>query len=143
MKITLHRLVFEKGYTEGQFFIDDFYFCDTLEDRTRDYNKDGDLSEPGEEKVYGETAIPFGEYPVVMSYSNRFKRVLPEIINVLDFQGIRIHSGNTAEDSHGCILVGKYASSGRIAESRKTLETLIRLIEETIKSGRKVTIVIK
>tara|TARA_R110000796_G_scaffold236658_1_gene356251 strand:- start:117 stop:551 length:435 start_codon:yes stop_codon:yes gene_type:complete len=79
----------------GDLFIDGVFFCYTLEDEKR---ADG-------LKVYGETAIPSGTYNVILSVSNRFKRLMPLLLDVPMFKGIRIHGGNTSKDSHGCPLV--------------------------------------
>jgi hypothetical protein len=106
MKIKLVRKTFTKVSTIGELLINDVFFCYTLEDKDRDINKDGDLNDADETKVYGLTAIPKGIYNLVLSFSNRFKKYLPEIQNVKGFEGIRIHAGNKAEDSHGCILLG-------------------------------------
>jgi hypothetical protein len=138
MELLLTRLVFDENYTEGQLFIDDFYFCDTLEDRTRDYDKDGEV----DEKIYGETAIPFDRYKVIMSYSNRFKKVMPEVLNVHGFEGIRIHEGNAAKDTLGCILTGKYVKDGQIGESKVTTQSLYAAIEEAIKNKEDVYLTI-
>jgi len=79
----------------GDLFVDGVFFCHTLEDEKR---ADG-------LKVYGETAIPSGTYNVILSVSNRFKRLMPLLLDVPMFKGIRIHGGNTSKDSHGCPLV--------------------------------------
>jgi len=122
-KLLLERIVKEEEYTLGKLYINGKYFCDTIEDKVR-------LLNSYEDKVYSETAIPIGVYKVVLSYSNRFKRILPEVLNVMFFKGIRIHAGNTAEDSAGCILVGKNRNpkEGKIYDSRKTLEELIKIL---------------
>lgn len=145
MKLRIDRLFLEDEYTEGQMFIDGVYFCDTLEDKTRDYNKDGDLDEPGEKKVYGETSIPFGTYKVIMSYSHRFKKEMPELLNVTGFDGIRIHAGNTPKDTLGCILVGRATNEGdgTIIRSREFTAKLYEIINDAIKKGEDVTITIQ
>lgn len=81
-------------YTVGKLYIDGVYECFTLEDPVR------------ETKVYGKTAIPYGTYDVIINQSARFKRELPLLLNVENFAGVRIHAGNTVEDTEGCILVG-------------------------------------
>lgn len=79
----------------GDFFIDGKFFCYSLEDQIRYSDK----------KVYGKTAIPDGRYKVILNRSNRFKRIMPLLIDVPNFSGVRIHGGNTAENSHGCPLI--------------------------------------
>lgn len=105
IEIKVNRQTRTKNSTMGEMLIDGRHFCWTLEDYDRDLNKDGDIKDKGEEKVYGETAIPSGTYEVKLSYSPKFKRVLPEVLNVEGFSGIRIHGGNTKKDTLGCILV--------------------------------------
>lgn len=98
-------------YTIGKLYIDDNYFCDTLEDTVR----------PKGEKVYGKTAIPAGKYKVKKTYSPRFKKQLPEILNVPNFSGVRIHAGNTAKDTDGCILLGLNKTKGAVLCSRNAM----------------------
>jgi hypothetical protein len=105
MKITLKRVALRDTYTIGKLYIDGSYFCDTIEDKVRDLNKDG-VFDNGEVKIKGKTAIPYGTYEVVWSYSPRFGKFTPRLLNVNSFDGVLIHSGNTAEDTEGCIIVG-------------------------------------
>lgn len=118
MKLRLERIALRDTYTIGKLYINDIYFADTLEDRVRDVNKDGDLNDKGEGKVFAETAIPYGKYTVIMNMSKRFKRIMPLLLNVPHFAGVRIHAGNKAEHSHGCILVGKNTIKGGLTESK-------------------------
>jgi hypothetical protein len=111
MFLKLIRKYYKPDYTIGHLYIDGNFYCDTLEDCYRKL--------PEEKKVIGNTAIPFGEYRVTMSFSERFKKVMPEILNVPYFEGIRIHAGNTNEDTSGCILVGRNTVKGALTESRK------------------------
>lgn len=120
MELTLKRVALKDTYTIGRLFVDGQYFCDTLEDKVR----------PDGVKVYGETAIPAGTYKVVITYSNRFKRMLPLLQNVPMFEGIRIHPGNTAVDTHGCLLVGINTEKGKITQSKITFEKLFKLLEK-------------
>lgn len=130
MKLELKRKALMDTYTVGDLFINDVFFCNILEDKVRDFNKDGDLNDRGEDKVYGETAIPYGVYTIDLTYSNRFKKILPLIENVKGFEGIRIHPGNTAVDTHGCLLVGNNTEKGKVTDSRKVFEKLmIRLVD--------------
>jgi len=107
MELKVKRIAKRDTYTIGKLYVDGEYFCDTIEDRDRGLNDSMSVEEIKKIKVYGETAIPTGRYRVTLSYSVKFKKMLPEILNVKGFTGIRIHSGNTAKDSLGCILVGK------------------------------------
>ena len=141
MKIVLKRIALRDTYTIGKLYIDDKYICDTVEDKVRDINKNG-VFDNGEKKVYGETAIPYGTYEVKWTYSNRFKKYMPEILNVPNFSGIRIHSGNTAADSLGCIIVGENKAVGKVLNSRATVNKLYPIIEKGCKEG-KVTITIE
>ena len=117
MQIKLIRKEFTNTSTIGELSIDGTFFCYTLEDVVRDKNNDGDLDDTGEAKVYGKTAIPKGKYEVIINYSNRFKQQMPLLLNVKGFEGIRIHKGNTAEHTHGCILLGKSKSKNFIGVS--------------------------
>lgn len=109
MKLLLKRVALRATYTIGKLYIDDRYWCDTLEDRVRDLGK--------ENKVPGETAIPSGTYDVVVNISPKFKRILPRLLRVPYFDGILIHRGNTAKDSAGCILVGENREVGKVLNS--------------------------
>lgn len=117
MKILVKRVALKENYTIGKMYIDGEYFCDTLEDKVRDLNKDGDLNDIGEGKIFGQTAIPYGTYKVILNMSSKFKRLLPLLIDVPHFSGIRIHRGNKHEHTHGCILVGKNSAIGRLTNS--------------------------
>lgn len=99
MKLKLIRQFGAEGFTEGKLYIDDVFECYTIEDEDRHL-------EAGGIKIPAVTAIPKGSYEVVLSMSPRFKRILPEVLNVPGFTGVRIHSGNSSKDSEGCILVG-------------------------------------
>lgn len=140
MKLELERRFLGESYTIGSLSIDGKKFCDTLEDRVRDLNKNG-VFDGDEKKVYGETAIPYGTYDVVVDYSPKFKRELPRLQNVKRFEGILIHRGNTAEDSAGCILVGENKVKGKVINSTPYERELVRILKEA--QGRKEPITIK
>lgn len=125
MKLTLRRIALQPTYTIGRLYIDGVYFCDTCEDTVR---MDG-------KKIPGETAIPYGTYRVVITKSARFKKMLPELLNVPYFSGIRIHSGNTAKDSEGCILVGRNTIKGTVTQSRDTMTKLMTKLEPACEKG--------
>lgn len=125
MKLLLRRKYKAENYTIGDLSVDGRFFCHTIEDTVRELPARCPDTSAGRscrcrEKVYARTAIPAGTYKVTMQYSPRFRRVLPYLHDVLHFLGILIHSGNTEEDSAGCIIVGKNTVKGKVTESRKT-----------------------
>lgn len=126
MIIKLVRIAKQDTYTIGHLYIDNEYFCDTIEDKVRDLSK--------EKKVYGQTAIPSGSYKITWTYSNKFKKYMPLINNVPQFDGIRIHSGNTAKDTLGCIIVGQNKKKGMVINSRETVDKLYPIIEKACKT---------
>lgn len=135
MKLTLKRIALRQTYTIGKLYIDGVYFCDTIEDKVVDVDKSGKF-DGNEKKVYGESAIPYGIYKVIVTLSPRFKRFLPELINVPNFDFIRIHAGNTAKDSHGCIIVGKNKEVGKVLNSRNIEKILV----EKLRGKKNITI---
>lgn len=141
MKLTLKRIALRPTYTIGKLYIDDVYFCDTLEDTVRDLNKNGKFDN-GEKKVYAKTAIPYGTYEIKWTYSPRFKKYTPQLMNVPSFEGIRIHSGNTSADTEGCLLLGENKQVGKVINSRATINKFYPIIKEAC-SKDDVTIEIK
>lgn len=131
MIITLRRITFKPKYTIGKLYIDGNYVCDTIEDTDRNLDDSMIEDEIKKKKVYGETAIPYGTYPVRITYSNKFKKMLPLVENVKGFSGIRIHSGNTEKDSLGCIIVGKNKKVGMVLDSRVTMDKLMNILTST------------
>ena len=152
MELILERIAKRKTYTIGRLYIrrqvideylpgiEDQYFCDTLEPTWRDY-------EHGAYKVKGRSAIPEGRYAVVISWSPKFGAWLPILLGGPEFnrkwQGIRIHAGNTSEDTEGCILVGKNREVGKVLDSRIWLHRLKQKIVEAKGRGEPVWITIK
>ena len=140
MELRLERLWPKETYTIGRLYINNEFFCNTLEDKIVDKNKNGIL----EYELLGldtkESAIPYGTYNIIYNWSPKFGRNLPRLLNVPHFEGILIHSGNTAADSAGCILVGKNSAVGRLSESRYTSDCLNKKIEEAQKRGEPIII---
>lgn len=141
MKLTLKRIALRSTYTIGRLYVDGKYFCDTLEDTVRDLNKNGKFDN-GEKKVYGKTAIPYGTYEIKWTYSPRFKKYTPQLMNVPSFEGIRIHSGNTSSDTEGCLILGENKQVGKVLNSRATINKFYPIIKKACSKG-KVTIEIK
>lgn len=119
--MVLQRSDANDARTIGVLMLGNAFECYTLEDRLR----------PRGEKVPGKTAIPAGLYRVRVTWSPRFSRELPLVERVPGFQGIRIHAGNTAEDTDGCILVGRRRDADTVLESRAALEPLVQKIKES------------
>jgi hypothetical protein len=130
MKIKVTREVFTGKSTIGSLYVNGIFECYTLEDVVR----------PNGTKVFGETAIPKGVYKVIVDMSNRFKRMLPHILGVPQFDGIRIHPGNTDKDTHGCILVGTTRQKDFIGNSRLAFDALFAKIQSAIQKGEEITI---
>jgi len=148
MELILTRIAKRKTYTIGRLAIRkevndeylagtaDEYFCDTLEPTWRDYAHGG-------RKIKGRSAIPEGRYAVVISWSPKMKAWLPILLGVPNFEGIRIHAGNTSEDTEGCILVGKNREVGKVLDSRIWVHRLKQKIVEAKDKGEAVWITIK
>lgn len=128
IKLRIKRIAKQPNYTIGKLYIDDKYYCDTLEDTDRGLKQTDSLEQIKAKKVYGKTAIPTGEYYVNLTYSPKFKRILPVIYDVKGYEGIRIHSGNTADDTEGCILVGYNTVKGMVVKSKATLENILKIL---------------
>ncbi len=133
MKLELKRHAHKETYTIGRLFLDGAYYCDTLEDVVRDKNRDGDLNDVGETKIFGETAIPQGTYKIDFTWSPKFKKNMALICGVDDFDGIRIHGVRpgaiaTSKHTHGCILVGKNTIIGGLSDSAKYEKEINKMI---------------
>ena len=131
MRLTLVRIANRPTYCIGKLYIDGKYFCDTLEDVDRGLDDSMSEEEIKKLKVKGETAIPTGIYQVTITYSPKYKKNMPLINNVKGYSGIRIHSGNTAKDTEGCLLVGKNKEVGKVLESRVTFNALFKRLQQT------------
>ncbi len=131
MELVLTRDAFLPTRTLGKLYADNVFECFTCEDAVRDT------------KIKGETAIPKGRYRVIITLSNRFKRELPILLNVPNYEGVRIHSGNTEADTEGCILCGSTRNDSGIFSSRIATNNLILKIRNAINSGKEVWITIR
>jgi hypothetical protein len=139
MQLVLERQPSTASCTIGELSIDGQHFSETLEDVIREV--------PGkpvsEWKLYGNTAIPAGMYEVEITYSQRFKKDLPLLLNVPGFEGIRMHAGNTEADTSGCILVGRWTGGDYVHNSVQTLNALMDMLEIANISKRAIVIDIR
>lgn len=130
MRLTLTRIERSRNCTIGRLEVDGTFFCWSLEDVVR----------PAGVKVPGATAIPAGTYPVQITWSPRFKVWMPLLVGVPNFSGIRIHAGNHASDTEGCILVGYDRDGDSIGRSRLAYQDLYKQISEALEAGEPVFI---
>jgi len=141
MEILLHRKIFNETSTEGNMYIQQSdgswkWFCHVIEDKVR--------AEPGEWKkelkVYEKTAIPYGRYPVLVTWSNRFKRMLTGVFNVPDFDGIRIHNGINEVSSAGCPIISYHDQLGentnKLVNDKAAMNDLCKMVEKAQKKEK-------
>lgn len=123
--ITLRRKKSANGWTQGVLNIAgrEYFTCEDV------------IRAPGE-KVYGETAIPAGRYEVVITYSPRFKKPLPRLLNVPMFEGVLIHSGNYAKDTEGCILPGKTLLPNGVGNSKAAMDEIMPILSAMLAAGK-------
>lgn len=148
MELILTRNTFNEKSTIGELTLDGKLLCYVLEDKDRGLYSCMTLDDIRERKVYGETAIPYGRYEILVTKSARFSKMagkdvyLPLLLNVPGYEGIRIHKGNNPEDSHGCLLPGKIKNVNSVSNSTTAFIELNELINDTLKTGERVFITI-
>ena len=142
MELQLKREIFTDISTIGSLTIDGKFECYILEDKDRGINNTLTLEQILRVKVYGKTAIPYGRYEIDWTMSARFKKMMPILLNVIGWSGIRIHSGNSELDSLGCLLCGTRKITNRITESTIATNKLYAKIEAAKKQGQRIFITI-
>lgn len=140
MRLELRRRWFTRETTIGDLFVDGVWICYALEDRDRGLERSMLLTTIERMKIHGKTAIPTGRYRVELTPSARFKRVLPLLIDVPGFAGVRIHEGNDAGDTEGCPLVGLERGPDSIGQSSAAMRTLLPLLEQAVIRKEPITI---
>lgn len=154
LELLLDRKYKKETYTIGNLYVDGEWFCNSLEDKDRGLSQTMPLEEIKKAKVYGETAIPTGRYEVRMDivspkyngvkwYKDNFGGRMPRLESVKGFSGILIHSGNTALDSNGCILVGMNKAKGKVLDSRATFQKLWKILEQARKAGKTIYLTVQ
>ena len=133
MEVMIIREIFSDQYTHGRLYINNVFECYTLEDTDR--HLEIDITK----KIKGKSAIPLpdaGGYNVEITKSFRFGRMMPLVEDVPGFSGIRIHSGNTSEDTDGCILVGNARGNDRVLDSRSAYSKLFAKLTNALKAEK-------
>lgn len=124
MSLYIKRFEFGDNYTIGKLYVDNVYECFTLEDAVRDT------------KIKGTTAIGEGTYKVIIDFSNRFKKKMPHILNVPEYEGVRFHAGNTSKDTEGCIILGSSWTKGDfVGGSKIAYDKFMTKLEKRLESG--------
>jgi hypothetical protein len=137
MRLELHRIKGTERATLGNLYINGALECHTLEDVVRDIQPDGTG------KIMKETAIPAGTYKVAITFSPKFKRDMPILLDVPYFTGIRIHKGNTDADTWGCILLGQtIAGDDLITHSTEAFAAFLPKLQKALDDGEDVTITV-
>lgn len=137
MELKIQRVEKDNKATIGGLFIDGEFFCSTLEDVDRGLTSVDTLAKIKEIKVQNQTAIPSGRYEVIIDMSTRFKKLMPHIINVPGFEGIRIHPGNSDVDTDGCIILGVWnkVDADWLSNSKDAFDEFFPKLQEGLKSG--------
>lgn len=153
MKLLLKRIAKKDNYTIGNLYIDNVFFCNTLEDKDRGLHETQSLLEIQSKKVYGQTAIPYGTYKIDMNtVSPKFKDrswakfcggKLPRLIDVKGYEGVLIHVGNKAEDTLGCILVGENKIKGQVINSTAIFQELYSVMLKAKLLGEELSLTIE
>lgn len=143
MELQLKRIAKKPTYTIGRLSINGHYICDTLEPTDRGLNQSMTLDEIKSVKIKGKTAIPAGRYKVIMSYSPKFKKNLPLLMNVPAFSRILIHSGNFSKDTQGCILCGENLFVGTVLYSSYYTQKVVQNINKAYSTNEPIYITIR
>lgn len=143
MTIRIDRQWKKAEYTISKVYINGRYYgCNALEDTDRGLLQAMQIAEIQKRKIKGKTAIPRGYYDVKVTWSEKYQRNMPLVVDVPGFSGIRLHSGNSAKDTEGCILFGKNDKVGWISDSRYWTDKIYRLINTALAKGEKITLIV-
>ena len=138
MTVKIERKWKKKGYTIGVVSINGKEFCHSLEPEDRGFTNTMSAMSIQNAKHWGQTAIPTGKYEVQYKWSPKYAKLMPKVMNVPGFDGILFHSGNTAADTRGCILLGKNTQKAMVTNSRYYTRIFRDLVADCDKRGEKV-----
>lgn len=133
IEYVLTRKEFTEKSTIGELTLEGKHQCYILEDKTR---------KPDEKKVFGKTAIPYGRYQIIITQSAKFKRLLPLLVNVPGYEGIRIHKGNSDLDSEGCLIVGSSKAKDWVSGSKDAFDVIFPQLQKQLAEGSKIFVTI-
>lgn len=137
LECTLQREILDDEFTLGRMYVAGVHYCFTCEDADRELE-----TFPGA-KINGESAIPCGRYRVTKSISNRFGRVMPLVVDVPGFSGVRFHGGNGPDDTEGCPLLGSLRTARGVSNCAEVNRSFLKLIEATEARGDQVWVTVK
>lgn len=153
MKLVVKRTYRNPNYTIGHLYVNDKYFCDTIEDTDRNLTQNMSKIEIAKKKIKGQTCIPYGTYIVTMKvpspkysdfkkypYAAIVKGKMPRVLNVPGFEGILIHPGSTQRDTDGCLVVGENKVKGQVINSQSTWKRLVYILKQASDKGEIITI---
>ena len=140
MLIDIFRKYKKADYTIGIVTVDGERFSNSLEDTDRGLNNTMTPNEIKCKKIYGQTAIPTGQYEIIFTYSVKFKKEMPLLLNVPGFEGVRVHNGNLPSETYGCILIGDNTAKGCVTNSRVKTQLLYDKMRFAISKGEKIYI---
>lgn len=143
MELLLVRKWFTNNSTIGELSVDGKFFCYILEDKDNGLDDEMPLDSINARKVHGLTAIPTGRYETIVNMSNRFKIMLPLLLKVKGYEGVRIHPGNFPKDTEGCLLPGKTKGADAVYQSKDAFNPLFILLKEAIAKAEHIYITIK
>ena len=153
MKILLKRIYKKEKYTIGNLYINNVFFCNTLEDTDRGLTSQMSLEEIKSKKIYGETAIPTGTYSINMNtvspkfkdraWAKPYKGMLPRLENVKGYDGVLIHTGNDQNSTSGCLLVGENKIKGKVINSTATFYELMTVLLKAKSTGESIELTIE
>lgn len=134
---TLKRTILAVGFTLGTLTVGTVHF-NSVEDEVRTLSNCTLTTCQG--KIEGKTAIPKGVYEIKDTYSPRFRKNMLELQNVPGFRGIRIHSGNTADDTEGCLILGMQTTKNGVIRSAEAVAKFNELTRAELAKGNRVFI---